>query len=170
MALIKRKEQVSYDFNPLNEGTPVMSFAHEQQATEYVNKLVKGDFPPEAIAIRATDLFFIEKVIGPTNYSKVALRGLKQGLYYAGGFFAACGFFSGYTWDTVQLSLLVGGGYGAVMLLIEIFGAMKDAKKQNFESTVDYMANKYEVIVNPELEDQVQDAFLKGALGAKQLA
>ena len=170
MALIKRKEQVSYDFDPLTEGTPVMSFAHEEQATEYVHKLVKGDFPPEAIAIRATDLFIIEKVTGPINYSKVAWRGLKQGIYYAAGFFAACGFFAGYTWDTAQMSLTVGGGYGAVMLLIEIFEAMKKAKKQNFESTIDYMANRHEVIVNHELEDQVQEAFLRGALGTKQLA
>ena len=56
MALIKRKEQVSYDFDPLFEGAAVMSFQYESQATEYVSKLVKGDFPAEAIAIRGTDL------------------------------------------------------------------------------------------------------------------
>lgn len=167
MALIKREERVSYNFDPLTEGTPVMSFAHEEQASEYVHKLVKGDFPPEAIAIRATDPFVIQKVTGMIDYSKVAWSGLKEGLFYAGGFFAACGFFSGYSWDTAELSLIIGGGYGAVMLLIKVFSTMKRAKTHNFESTIDYMANRYEILVNSELEDQVQEAFLKGALGAK---
>ena len=167
MALIKREERVSYNFDPLTEGTPVMSFAHEHQATEYVNKLVKGEFPSEAIAIRGTDLFTIEKVTGELNYAKSAWDGFKEGIYYALSFFAVLGFLDGFTQEILTLSVFIGLGYGCVMVIVRVFSAWRGSKSQNYVSKTEYRANRYEVLVNPELEEQVQDAFLKGALGAK---
>lgn len=167
MALIKRQERVSYNFDPQREGTPVMSFAHERQATEYVNKLVKGDFPPEAIAIRGTGLYTIEKVTDELNYSKSAWKGIKEGITYGVSFGAIFGFLNGFSQEIMMLAAFIGIGYGCVMVIIEVWGTWMGSKHQNFESDTEYVATRYEVLVNPEISEQASDAFIRGALGAK---
>lgn len=165
MALIKRKEQVLYHFDPLEQGSTVMSFSTQDQARQYVNKMIKGEFPPEAIAVRSSDLFILDVVTGPINYAKSAWLGFREGLIYALSFGAAMTFFNGFSVGLLELVVYLGLGIGAIIMIFKVSVDWLGSRKKNFNSEQVYVANKYEVVVNPVLEDQAKEAFLKGALG-----
>ena len=165
MALIKRKEEVLHHFDPLEEASTVMSFATQDQARHYVNKMIKGEFPPEAIAVRSSDLFILDVVTGPINYAKSAWLGFREGLIYALSFGAVMAYLNGFSFGLVEMVVYFGLGIGSITMIFKVSGDWLGSRKKNFESEQIYVANKYEVIVHPALEDQAQEAFLKGALG-----
>ena len=77
------------------------------------------------------------------------------------------GFLDGYSQALLTLALEIGIGYGCFMVIVQVFDAWLDSKSKNYESFTELVAGRYEVLVNPDLENQVHDAFIKGALGAK---
>ena len=150
--------------NSLPNGTAVADFTNYAQAVSYVDQILKGDFPANAIAIVGTKLTTVERVRGKINYSKVALNGAMTGAWLGLLFYLVFG--SGGTDSANQVflipAMIVGAGFG---MLLQVIRFTMSKNKRSFASTSQVVAGKYEILVPAELTSAAQEAYLRGAQG-----
>lgn len=143
-------------------GTAVASFKNYQQAVDYVEQILRGDFPVRAIAIVGTDLSTVERVRGKINYAKVALNGAMTGTWLGLMIYLIFGLSpQGEASGQFNLTaaLFVGAGLGMLWQVVR-FSLAKN--KRTFASGSQVVANKYEVMVPSELVHDAEAAFKKG--------
>lgn len=148
--------------NALPHGTAVANFTNYADAVAYVEQIIRGDFPANAIAIVGSNLSTVERVRGKVNYGRVAFTGAMTGVWI--GLLVFLLFGTSPDQSTTQLNLgsalLIGAGIGMLLQVIR-FSLVKN--KRTFSSGSLVVAAKYEVIVPEELTADVQLAYNKGA-------
>lgn len=147
--------------NALPNGTTVADFTDYADAVAYVERIIRGDFPANAISIVGSNLSTVERVRGKINYGRVALSGAITGLWIGLLFFVLFG--ASPDQATTQLNLgsaiLIGIGFGMLLQVIR-FSLMKS--KRGFSSGSLVVAAKYEVVVPAELSSDAQLAYNRG--------
>ena len=148
--------------NSLPNGTYVADFTNYAQAVSYVEQVIRGDFPANAIAIVGTKLTTVERVKGKINYSRVALNGAVTGAWLGLLFFLVFGTTGTETAAQITLlpAMIVGAGLGMLWQVLR-FSLAKN--KRSFASTSQVVAGKYEILVPSELTSAAQEAYLRGA-------
>ncbi|NBQ92486.1 MAG: hypothetical protein EBU06_00735 [Micrococcales bacterium] len=147
--------------NSLPNGTSVADFNNYTQAVSFVEQVLRGDFPANAIAIVGTKLTTVERVRGKINYSRVAGNGAIIGAWFGLIFYIIFGTSAENTMQVTLIpAIIVGAGAG---MLWQVIRFSVDKNKRSFSSTSQVVAAKYEVLVPSELTAAVQEAFMRGA-------
>lgn len=142
-------------------GSAVADFISYPQAVDYVEQLIKGEFPANAIAIIGTNLTTVERVRSKLSYSRIAFNGAILGAWIG----LVIYFIFGANGDmktgqySLTSALIVGAGVGMLWQVVR-FSLMRN--KRAFESSSQVVASKYEVLVPSELVGEAQSAYLKG--------
>jgi hypothetical protein len=148
--------------NAMPNGTTVADFSNYVEAVAYVEQILRGNFPANAIAIVGTNLSTVERIRGRINYGRVALNGAMTGAWLGLLFYLLFGTAAA-DQATQQFSLvsslLIGSGIGMLAQVIR-FSLTKN--KRNFSSGSLVVAQKYEVMVPNELTSEAAQAYAKG--------
>ncbi|MEY4654972.1 MAG: general stress protein [Rhodoluna sp.] len=147
--------------NALPNGTAIADFTNYADAVAYVERIIKGDFPANAISIVGSNLSTVERVRGKINYGRVALNGAITGSWIGLIFFLLFGTSADQATTQFNLgsAILIGAGFGMLMQVVR-FSLLKS--KRSFSSGSLVVAAKYEVIVPAELSSDAQLAYNKG--------
>jgi hypothetical protein len=147
-------------------GHSMGEFASYQLATEFVNKLIDGDFTAAKISIVGSDLKLVERVRGRLGYGRIALGGALTGIWI--GLLIAILFGAGievtadnqinYVPEQFIAALVIGIGIG---MLINILRFSFSKNRRNFVSAPISVAQNYQVIVPNEDADAAREALAK---------
>lgn len=136
-------------------------FTDYQQATAFVDRLVKAEFPVGQIAIVGSDLKSVERVRVKLSYAKLALSGATTGSWV--GLLLGLLFFSAPADGSNMIStaliqaLLIGAGLG---MLFNVVRYSLARNKRGWLSQSQIVARSYQVQVPADL---VEEARTKGA-------
>jgi hypothetical protein len=142
------------------QGVVVAEFGDYHQAVNFVDKLVKSDFPVAQIAIVGSDLRSVERVRVKLSYAKLALSGATTGswvgLLFGLLFFSAPADGSMVTGNLIQ-ALFIGAGLG---MLFNVVRYSLAKNKRTWLSQSQIVAKNYQVQVPADL---AAEAKLKAA-------
>ncbi len=136
-------------------GHSLGEFRTHTEATEFVNRLVAGDFKANKVTILGHDLVMVEKVRSRLGYGRVAASGAITG-FWLGLIFAlliGAGFDVGvdgeinYVPQEFLAVVVIAAGVG---MLVNIFRFLASKNKRGFLSSQMPVAARYEVIVPEE--------------------
>lgn len=135
---------------PVPQGQVVAEFSQYEEATGYVENLVKNNFPPNMILIVGSDIKSVERVRGKLSYARVAISGATTGAWM--GLLVGLIFGSSATaadatsaaMGSLTSSLLIGAGIG---MLINVIRFSLAKRKRGFISQSSMVAAKYQVQV-----------------------
>ena len=136
-------------------GHSLGEFRTHTEATEFVNRLVAGDFKANRVAILGHDLVMVEKVRSRLGYGRVAASGAITG-FWLGLIFAlliGAGFDVGpdgeinYVPQELVAVIVIAAGVG---MLVNILRFLASKNKRGFLSSQMPVASRYEVIVPEE--------------------
>ena len=144
------------------QGEVVAEFSQYLEATQFVEKLVRHNFPAGAIAIVGSDLRTVERIRGKLSYSRLAIGGavtgswlgLIYGILFTGSTTAATAFEPAQYTGVVQ-AIVIGAGIGMLFNVIR-FSLAKS--KRSFVSQSAVVASKYQVQVPAALANQAKEA------------
>jgi hypothetical protein len=147
-------------------GHSLGEFANYQAATDFVNKLIEGDFAAAKISIIGSDIRLVERVRGRLGYGRVALGGALTGIWI--GLLLAILFGAGievtpdnqinYVPERFIAAVVIGIGMG---MLINILRFSFSKNRRNFVSAPVSVAQSYQVVVPNELADAAREALAK---------
>ena len=136
-------------------GHSLGEFRTHTEATEFVNRLVAGDFKANKVTILGHDLVMVEKVRSRLGYGRVAASGAITG-FWLGLIFAlliGAGFDVGVDGGTNYVPqeflavVVIAAGVG---MLVNILRFLASKNKRGFLSSQMPVASRYEVIVREE--------------------
>jgi hypothetical protein len=135
---------------PVPQGQVVAEFSQYEEASGYVENLVKNNFPPNMILIVGSELKSVERVRGKLSYARVAMSGATTGAWM--GLLVGLIFGSGATatdassaaMGSMTSSLVIGAGIG---MLINVIRFSLAKRKRGFISQSSMVAAKYQVQV-----------------------
>jgi hypothetical protein len=136
-------------------GHSLGEFRTHTEATEFVNRLVAGDFKANKVTILGHDLVMVEKVRSRLGYGRVAASGAITG-FWLGLIFAlliGAGFDVGVDGGTNYVPqeflavVVIAAGVG---MLVNILRFLASKNKRGFLSSQMPVASRYEVIVPEE--------------------
>lgn len=136
-------------------GHSLGEFRTHTEATEFVNRLVAGDFKANKVTILGHDLVMVEKVRSRLGYGRVAASGAMTG-FWLGVIFAliiGAGVDVGisgeinYVPQEFLAVIVIAAGVG---MLVNILRFLASKNKRGFLSSQMPVAAKYEVIVPEE--------------------
>jgi hypothetical protein len=136
-------------------GHSLGEFRTHTEATEFVNRLVAGDFKANKVTILGHDLVMVEKVRSRLGYGRVAAAGAITG-FWLGLIFAlliGAGFDVGVDGGTNYVPqeflavVVIAAGVG---MLVNILRFLASKNKRGFLSSQMPVASRYEVIVPEE--------------------
>jgi len=136
-------------------GHSLGEFRTHAEATEFVNKLVAGDFSANKVSILGHDLVLVERVRSRLGYGRVAASGALTG-FWLGLIFAlliGAGFDVGadgavnYAPQEFLAVVVIAAGVG---MLVNILRFLASKNKRGFLSSQMPVASRYEVIVPEE--------------------
>lgn len=146
----------------------IADFANHEEASSYVNRLVKNDFPLHAIAIIGSDLRTVERFYAKLTYARLALRGAATGswigLLYGLLFGTSSTDANATAADTLNASgsilssVIIGAGIG---MLVNVLRASFVRNRRQFLSASGVVANRYDVVVPENLVEQAREAAAK---------
>lgn len=154
--------------NPITipTGHSLGEFASYPAATEFVNKLIEGDFTASKISIIGSDLKLVERVRGRLGYGRVALGGALTGIWI--GLLLAILFGAGievtadnqinYVPERFIAALVIGIGIG---MLLNILRFAFNKSRRNFVSAPVSVAQSYQVVVPNEDADAARESLAK---------
>lgn len=153
-------------------GEVIADFADYAGAVDFVDQLIRHDFPAAMVAIIGSDLKTVERVRGKLSYGRVALQGLITGSWLGllVSLFVQPGAAAGTTAaaNTVGVSTLaavfIGAGIG---MLVNILRFSFTRSRHEFSSASAVVAAKYEVVVPHPLVEQAQAAVADHAANCK---
>jgi len=142
------------------QGEVIAEFLDYALAVDFVENLVKNDFPAAQIAIVGSDLRTVERLRGKLSYGRIALGGATTGAWMGliiGLLFGAPtgtdpvdpNQFTGI--ESTFSAVLIGAGLGMLFNVIR-FSLAK--RKRGFISTSSVVASKYAVQVPSDLANQ----------------
>jgi len=136
-------------------GHSLGEFRTHAEATEFVNKLVAGDFSANKVSILGHELVLVERVRSRLGYGRVAASGALTG-FWLGLIFAlliGAGFEVGadgevtYAPQEFMAVVVIAAGVG---MLVNILRFLASKNKRGFLSSQMPVAARYEVIVPEE--------------------
>ncbi|MGY2079682.1 general stress protein [Modestobacter sp. SYSU DS0657] len=137
-------------------GVQVASYDDYQQAQRAVDHLSDQKFPVENVTIIGSDLRLVEKVTGRLTWGRAIGAGAASGAWF--GLFVGLllGIFApdGSSWiGSVLTGLLIGLVFGAVFAAV---GYAATGGRRDFTSTSQTVANRYDVMCNPQFAEQAR--------------
>lgn len=146
----------------------VADFSNHTDASNYVDLLVKNDFPPQAIAIIGSDLRTVERLRGKLTYARVALGGAATGSWIGLLYGLLFGSASADTVSaaastiteagSIMSAVFVGAGIG---MLVNVLRFSLAKNRRQFISASSVIANRYDVVVPESLIEQARQAAAK---------
>ena len=149
------------------QGEVVADFTTHADASNYVDLLVKNDFPPQAIAIIGSDLRTVERLRGKLTYARVALGGAATGswigllyglLFGAQPTAATAEAATVAEAGSIMSAVVIGAGIG---MLVNVLRFSLARNRRQYLSASSVIANRYDVIVPANLIDQAREAAAK---------
>ena len=140
------------------QGEVIAEFLDYALAVDFVENLVKNDFPAAQIAIVGSDLRTVERLRGKLSYGRIALGGATTGAWMG----LIIGLLFGAGVDPVDpnqftsiestfSAVIIGAGLGMLFNVVR-FSLAK--RKRGFISTSSVVASKYAVQVPSDLANQ----------------
>ena len=129
------------------------------EAQAVVDRLAKADFPVAQLSIVGNDLKSVERVTRKLSWSRAALEGALSGAWF--GLFIAVlfTFFSPtINWGIFGAAVLIGAASGMLFRLVS-YGISR--RSRDFESTNQVLASNYQVLVDPTMLSQAQEALAR---------
>lgn len=139
-------------------GWVVGSYKRYADAQRAVDHLADHEFPVEKVTIVGVDLMQVERVVGRLTWGRVLLSGAMSGMWF-GLFF---GLMIGVFWNQLLPPLLMGLLGGAVFGMV--FAAVSyaaTAGRRDFASTSQLVANRYDVLCEPDAAERVRDELYR---------
>ncbi len=144
------------------QGEVVAEFAQYLEATQFVEKLIRQNFPAGAIAIVGSDLRTVERIRGKLSYARLALGGaitgswlgLIYGILFAGTASGA-DVMDPAQYTGLMQAIVVGAGIG---MLFNVIRFSMSKNKRGFVSQSSVVASKYQVQVPAGLSAQAKEA------------
>lgn len=149
-------------FPEIPKGDIVSTYDSYHDAQLAVDALARANFPVNKVSILGNDIRSVERVIGKLTYSKVALMGALSGAYL-GLFFALILFI--FQPDNAQIfgvffaAVAIGAGFG---MLFGVLSYALNRNRRDFSSVMQMVANRYDVITEPELIGQAREILSRG--------
>lgn len=149
------------------QGEVIADFTNHADASNYVDLLVKNDFPANAIAIIGSDLRTVERLRGKLTYARVALGGAATGawigllyglLFGAQPTAATAEAATVAEAGSIMSAVVIGAGIG---MLVNVLRFSFARNKRQYLSASSVVANRYDVIVPANLIDQAREAAAK---------
>ncbi len=153
-------------------GEVIADFPEYAAAVDFVDQLIRHDFPAPMVAIVGSDLRTVERVRGKLSYGRVAFQGLVTGSWLgllislfiqptaASGTTAAASAVG----STTLAAVFIGAGIG---MLINVLRFSFTRNRHEFSSASAVVAAKYEVVVPHPLVEQAQKAVAEHAANCK---
>lgn len=129
------------------------------EAQAVVDRLAKAEFPVGQLSIVGNDLKSVERVTRKLSWSRAALEGALSGAWF--GLFVAVllTFFSPtVNWGVFGAAVLIGAAAGMLFRLVS-YGISR--RSRDFESTNQVLASNYQVLVDPTMLSQAQEALAR---------
>ena len=130
------------------------------EAQAVVDRLAKSEnFPVAQLSIVGNDLKSVERVTRKLSWSRAALEGALSGAWF--GLFVAVllTFFSPeINWGLFGAAVLIGAASGMLFRLVS-YGISR--RSRDFESTNQVLASNYQVLIDPALLSQAQEALAR---------
>jgi len=130
------------------------------EAQAVVDRLAKSEgFPVAQLSIVGNDLKSVERVTRKLSWSRAALEGALSGAWF--GLFIAVllTFFSPeINWGLFGAAVLIGAASGMLFRLVS-YGISR--RSRDFESTNQVLASNYQVLIDPALLSQAQEALAR---------
>ncbi len=130
------------------------------EAQAVVDRLAKSEnFPVAQLSIVGNDLKSVERVTRKLSWSRAALEGALSGAWF--GLFVAVllSFFSPeINWALFGAAILIGAASGMLFRLVS-YGISR--RSRDFESTNQVLASNYQVLIDPALLSQAQEALAR---------
>lgn len=142
-------------------GEAIASFTQYAPAVDYVDQLIRHDFPAPMVAIVGSDLQSVERVRGRLSYGRVALQGVISGSWI--GLLISL-FLPVSSTSTSSASIGVSTGAAIVIgagvgMLLNILRFSLSRNRHEFSSASAVVAAKYEVVVPHPMVDQALKAI-----------
>jgi len=129
------------------------------EAQAVVDRLAKADFAVAQLSIVGNDLKSVERVTRKLSWTRAALEGALSGAWF--GLFIAVlfTFFSPtINWGIFLAAILIGAASGMLFRLVS-YGISR--RSRDFESTNQVLASNYQVLVDPTMLSQAQEALAR---------
>lgn len=131
------------------------------EAQAVVDRLAKADFAVAQLSIVGNDLKSVERVTRKLSWTRAALEGALSGAWF--GLFIAVlfTFFSPLdqiNWGIFGAAILIGAASGMLFRLVS-YGISR--RSRDFESTNQVLASNYQVLVDPTMLSQAQEALAR---------
>jgi uncharacterized membrane protein len=129
------------------------------EAQAVVDRLAKAEFAVAQLSIVGNDLKSVERVTRKLSWSRAALEGALSGAWF--GLFVAVllTFFSPtVNWGLFGAAVLIGAAAGMLFRLVS-YGISR--RSRDFESTNQVLASNYQVLVDPTMLSQAQEALAR---------
>ena len=142
------------------QGEVIANFKQYNEALEFVDNLLKHNFPAGSVAIVGSDLRTVERIRGKVTYARLAIGGAVTGSWVG----LAFGLIFGGSSATTQAefvtasagigqSVVIGAGLG---MLFNVIRYSMSRNKRGFVSQSSVVASKYQVQVPAALADQAR--------------
>lgn len=140
------------------QGEVIAEFLDYALAVDFVENLVKNDFPAAQIAIVGSDLRTVERLRGKLSYGRIALGGATTGAWM--GLIIGLLFGAGVdpvdpnqftSTESTFSAVVIGAGLG---MLFNVIRFSLSKRKRGFISTSSVVASKYAVQVPSDLANQ----------------
>jgi hypothetical protein len=142
------------------QGEVIANFKQYQDAQDFVDNLVKNDFPASSVAIVGSDLRTVERVRGKLNYARLAASGAVTGAWLGLAFGLIFGssptesgaaLFPGI--EALASPIFIGAGMGMIFNITR-FGLSKN--KRGYISASSVVAAKYQIQVPASLAEKAK--------------
>ena len=136
----------------------VAKFDTYAEAVDFVDQLIRHEFPAPMVAIVGSDLRSVERVRGKLSYGSVALRGAIAGSWVGLilGMFLGQPTTGGSTGSPLGAVIVISAGVG---MLINIVRFSLSRNRHEFSSASAVIAARYDVVVPHPLAGRAQQAM-----------
>lgn len=136
----------------------VANFDNYAAAVDFVDQLIRHDFPAPMVAIVGSDLRSVERVRGKLSYGSVALRGLIGGSWIGLliGMFVEQPSSNGTPGTSLAAVIVIAAGIG---MLINVLRFSLTRNRHEFSSASAVIAARYDVVVPHPLAGRAQQAI-----------
>jgi hypothetical protein len=146
-------------------GDVLGSYDSYVEAQNVINRLAKAEFDIKSIAIVGRDLTTVEIVTARLSYGRGALAGATTGAWLGLFFGLISTIIAPITAQQVGIffaAILTGAGIGMIFGVVN-YAMMR--KRRDYAATSQLIADRYEIIISPELTAKAQSALENTPLG-----
>ncbi|MGV8876510.1 MAG: general stress protein [Rhodoglobus sp.] len=141
------------------------SYTNYAEAQSVINRLANAEFEVAKMAIVGRDLTTVEVVTARLSYGRAALAGATTGAWLGLFFGLISTIISPITAQQVGVffaAILIGAGVGMIFGVVN-YSIMR--KRRNYAATSQLIADRYEIIIAPELTAKAHGVLAKSTAG-----